>query len=92
MKITIDTKLDSKEEIKKAIRLLTSLVGHAYEQEHTPQPLFTNAPPPSAPNIFEQNTPSVGNLMSLFDSAEPKLEQAPPQEEPSADIPQIEFY
>lgn len=32
MKITIDTKTDSDEEIKKAIMLLSSLIGHKNEE------------------------------------------------------------
>ena len=41
MKITIDTKEDSKEEIKKAIKLLQSLVDQTHEAEY-----------PSGDNIF----------------------------------------
>ena len=52
MKITIDTKEDSHDEIRKAIRMLSTIVG----DEH----VYTNSPP-KAPvaNIFESSSNTV---------------------------------
>ncbi len=52
MKLTIDTKEDSHEEIKKAIRMLSTIVG----DEH----VYTNSPP-KAPvsNIFDSSSNTV---------------------------------
>jgi hypothetical protein len=83
MKITIDTSTESHEQIRKAIQLLQSLVGE--------QSVYTNAPQEQK-NIFNESQPAVGNLFSMFDSAD-KQEQttvaAPP---PVKKVPQLEFY
>lgn len=85
MKITIDTKADSKEEIRKAIKLLMGLVsGHEVFTNEMPEK------PASQPNIFDSPSPAVPNLMSMFDSI-PTPEQ-PQEEKKDDDIPQIEFY
>ncbi len=82
MRITIDTKSDSKDEIRKAIKLLLGLVGS--------REVYSNEPekPVSQPNIFDSPAPAVGNLMSIFDSAPPEA----PKEEKKDDAPQLEFY
>lgn len=95
MKLTIDTKLDSKEEIRKAIKLLMGIVGGAHEVysndlPESPQPI-------SPPNIFE-NPPSNGsNFMNMFDVPTPTeapqtTTLSPPQPEEDDDIPTLEFY
>ena len=89
MKIQIDTKTDSPEEIRKVIKLLMGLVG-----SHN---VYTNEPaqekPASQPNIFDSPSPAVGNLMSMFDSA-PSTPETPSDapEEKTDDVPKIEFY
>ena len=70
MKITIDTKEDSHEEIKKIIKMLSSLVGEEFR---------TNQP-----NIFEsadQPAPSGGVFGSLFDQKKEDKEDIPEVEE-----------
>lgn len=83
MKITIDTKEDSHEEIRKVIRMLTHLVGEQPE---------TNAPR----NIFEdsnsfgqeqynssepsQSSSSPGGLFSMFGSASSPSTQSIPSD------------
>ena len=79
MKIEIDTKHDSPEEIKKVIKMLHHLVGeHAYSNQ---------------PNIFEDSEPSLGSsseesgsnaFLNIFGNAgEPKEEPMDePKEEP----------
>ncbi len=87
MRITIDTKTDSRDEIRKAIKLLMGLVGghDVYTNEPTPEK------PASQPNIFDSPDPAVPNLMSMFDSV-PSTPTAPPEEEKKDDVPQVEFY
>ncbi len=75
MKITIDTKEDSHEEIKRVIRLLQHMVGEG-------SAIYTNAPE-KQPNIFEdtQGTQApTQDLFSMFGDANPgtaKQEAAP---------------
>ncbi len=90
MKIQIDTKTDSPEEIRKVIKLLMGLVGG-----HN---VYTNEPaqekPAAQPNIFDSPSPEVPNLMSMFDSAPSTPTETPATEEEKEDdnIPQVEFY
>ena len=88
MKITIDTKEDTREEIKKIIKMLSSLVG-----EET----FTNQG-----NIFEDSSPEVNtgqNMFGMFDSGKSQsenLEEKKPEEQKETDIdlgiPNVEEY
>lgn len=90
MKIQIDTKTDSRDEIRKVIKLLMGLVGgHDIYTNEQPQ-----EKPAAQPNIFDSPSPDVPNLMSMFDTA-PTTNAAPaPQEEDikEEDVPQVEFY
>lgn len=83
IKITIDTKEDSHEEIKKVIRMLSSLVG---EKE-----VFENKG-----NIFENNenpSDSSPGLFSMFaDPAQEPKEASDAREEEKEDIPQVIEY
>ncbi|MBI4919602.1 hypothetical protein HY837_06735 [archaeon] len=63
MKITIDTKSDSKEEIRRAVELLSNLLS-----------VRSNQPK----NIFEDNAPSVSNPFSMFDSNQGAPPQSSP--------------
>ena len=80
MKITIDTKEDSPEEIKKIIKMLYSLVEG--------KEIFSNQG-----NMFNDNnsdTPEQGNLLSnLFGSSEEKKED---EQKNKKDTPQIIEY
>jgi len=90
MKIEIDTKLDSREEIRKAIKLLMGLVGgHDVYTNETP----VEKPAPQ-PDIFNSPTPAVGNLMSIFDNADKAEQQEVPTPLPekTEESPKIEFY
>ena len=90
MRITIDTKTDSKDEIRKAIKMLMGIVGgHDVYTNEQPQ----EEKPAAQPNIFDTPGAAVPNLMSMFDSA-PTTNATPtePQEEIEEDIPQVEFY
>jgi len=92
MKITIDTKEDSHQEIRKIIKMLSSLIG-----EET----FTNQG-----NIFEDSSPEVNtgqNMFRMFDSgnAQPENtpsvnieEKKPVEKEPDVDlgIPDVQEY
>ena len=81
MKITIDTTSDSKEEIRKAIKMLISLVGAG--------DIYTNEPEQREIDT----TPEVTNAMSMFDNVE-KTERTEGTEEKSdeKELPQLEFY
>jgi len=52
MKITIDTQADSHAEIRKAIKLLYSIIGDS--------PVYTNEPS-AVKNIFDSPSPSLGS-------------------------------
>jgi len=96
MKLTIDTKADSKEEIRKAIKLLMGIVGGAHEVYSNELP--ERPQPISPPNIFE-NPPSNGsNFMNMFDIPTPTETPqtttltTPQPEEEKDDLPKLEFY
>ena len=82
MKITIDTNTDSREDIKKAIRLLLAVVGEGIGSSES-----------SSRNIFDSSSPSVepgagqqGNIFgSLFDGEKK-------EESKSEEIPELEPY
>ena len=76
MKISIDTKHDSSQEIRKAIKLLQSLIG---EEVHTdmPEPKTPEFAPPEGTSVFG----------ALFDNSQPeKLDDEPTKET------KLEFY
>lgn len=76
MKITIDTKEDSHEEIKKVISLLTHLIGQT--------------PVTNSRNIFDDTKPTedTGNVFNIFDNPKPAEET----EEEENESPKIEMY
>ncbi|MFC1801741.1 hypothetical protein ACFLZB_04740 [Nanoarchaeota archaeon] len=78
MKITIDTKEDSHEEIKKVISLLTHLIG---------EPPMTNSK-----NIFDDSKPTEesGGLFNIFDS--PQTSEKEEDEEDSEESPEVQMY
>jgi len=88
MKITIDTKEDSHEEIRKIIKMLSSLMG---------EEAFTNQG-----NIFEDKEPGPSqNVFSMFEdksqnAPESQEEQIKPEEKKKEvsdmDIPGLEEY
>ena len=97
MKISIDTASDSKEDIRKAIRLLQSIVEHdaAHSRDIFASPstdIFGNTPATSAPadsnpvaafgNLFGDNAPAQQPTTStVVDIPEDKK-----------DLPKIELY
>jgi len=97
MKITIDTSQDSHSEIKKAIRMLQSIVGNHDE-------VYTNSP---SRNIFDDPSPSMGAsspapvaedssnnaFASIFDEpASSSTTEEAKEEDQDEEIPQIEFF
>ena len=81
MQLTIDTKHDSPEEIRKAIKMLMSLVDkNVYTNDET---MMQKTEPQ---NVFDQPQPDMGGMMSLFDNNEPQAEQQPEE------LPKTEFY
>jgi len=82
MKLSIDTSLDSKDDLKKVIQLLQMIVGDEIKTM----------------NLADSLLPStdVSGLMSLFDNTPATTQSAAPAHaedltDPSA-LPQIEFY
>ena len=84
MQLTIDTQKDSQEEIRKAIRLLMSLVG---EKE-----IYTNeAPKDSA--FGADSSPSAGAFVDLFNIVSDKKDSSEPKQELKEDDgSSIQFY
>ena len=82
MKITIDTKEDSHEEIKKIIKMLSSLVG---------EEILTNQG-----NIFEDKGSDLGNndIFGMFENKNTPEEQKTKEEkkEIDFDIPGLDEY
>ena len=100
MKISIDTAADSKEDIRKAIRLLQSLVEHdaaAGSRNLFDAPgadLFGSAPAQSAqPAAAEPSANPLAAFGNLFGDNAP-AQQAVSSELPKdkKDLPQIELY
>ena len=87
MRLTIDTKTDSKDEIRKAIKLLMGIVGAGHD-------VYTNEAekPAAQPNIFDNPSPSVGNFMNMFDSIPSEPQKTEITEKPEKEVPDLEFY
>ncbi len=94
MKISIDTTTDSKEEIRKAIRLLQALVEHDPSQgsrnifDSPGADLFSSNPTPTP---AEPNANPVAAFGNLFNDDRP-VQQSAPEDKKKDDIPQIELY
>lgn len=94
MKISIDTATDSKEDIRKAIRLLQSIVEHDAQGSrdifNSPSTdLFGSAPASNADSAPSANPASA--FGSLFNDDAPVQATAKAPEE-KKDIPKIELY
>ena len=100
MKISIDTVSDSKEDIRKAIRLLQSLVEHEAAQgsrnlfDSPSADLFGSAPAQASP---ASSAEPAANPLAAFGSmfgddapAQPAASVELPKKR--ADLPQVEFY
>lgn len=81
MKLTIDTSADSHHDIRKAIRLLQSIIG---ENE-----TFTNEP--EQPRAFDNPQPEVSGFMNMFDTPIDTPESKP-DKPTTTDIPEVEFF
>lgn len=95
MRISIDTAADSKEDIRKAIRLLQALVDHDASQgsrnlfDAPGADLFGSTPAQSQPS--EPSASPVSAFGSLFGDDAP-AQQAGELLKEKKDFPQIEFY
>lgn len=78
MKITIDTKVDTKDEIRKAISFLSSLSGGSV---YTNSGIAAEEKPARQNDIFSDNSsPAVGGgIFSMFGDASPAQAAAPAQ-------------
>lgn len=77
MKITIDTKEDSKEEIRKAVRMLSAIAGdsgvYANREQHSNKSNIFSDEPDSA--VQEDSSPSQNAFANMFGAA--SSQQAP---------------
>ena len=79
LKITIDTKEDSHEDIKKIVALLSQMIG---------KDSVTNSPQ----NLFENSSSSeLPNLMAMFDSSNQNTTSAAPEQKIKR-VPNVELY
>ena len=100
MKIEIDTKHDSHEEIKKVISMLQHLVGDSQYPSSTsetkPTNIFDDPDSFGGSSISEPQTPSetppTANLFGMFGSTETPKESEETKEEPKDDIPEVIAY
>jgi hypothetical protein len=95
MKISIDTSTDSKEEIRKAITLLQSIVEHeAHRRDIFSSPgVETYGGTPSSAPAEPANNP-VSAFGALFGDNAPVVQQSSSLELPKEKkaVPQIEYY
>jgi len=90
MKITIDTKEDSHQEIRKIIRMLSSLVG---ENPVTNAPdMFGDDESPEVPSGTP--SPPTGAFANMFggEAEEPKSETSEPDDDSDDDVPPVMEY
>lgn len=108
MKITIDTKEDSHEEITKVIRLLTHLTGEHKEEIHSNKNIFDDSPTLDLPTsessqelpVDEPTPPSqqgnvFGNLFENKSSNQSNTQEPTTQieeDEKTEDIPEVIPY
>lgn len=92
MKISIDTAQDSKDEIKKAIRLLQALVEH--QASEGSRNIFDDSSPSlfdDAPTETPAEQPSTSAFADMFSGDSP-APSAPEPEEKKEDVPEVELY
>lgn len=100
MKITIDTKSDSKEEIRRAVELLNNLLGTRSTQPRNlfddnpsssvgnPLSMFDNSNSSPPPSNSSSSTPNAFN--SMFNNEPESKEEL--KEDDDDSVPEIEFY
>ena len=97
MKISIDTAQDSKEEIRKAIKLLQALVEHDASEgsrnlfDSPSADLFGNAASESSSESSSEQSPTNA-FSNLFDESSSSEQSTPEPEEKKKDSPQVELY
>ena len=78
MRLTIDTNADSREDIQRAIRLLSSLINHESTSE------LVEEEPQKTPSVFDLPAP---NIMAIFDA-----ETKAPKPNLKRELPMMEIY
>ena len=84
MKITIDTKEDSHDDIKKMVALLSEIISHKENKN-----IFSNASP-EMPNIFGMFDQQPSNQTDL--TITPQLSSSSSVGVVKKDLPQVELY
>ncbi len=94
MKITIDTKEDSHEEIQKAIRLLSALIGDK-EIISNRGDLFGNDAPSDSKGSDDSSSGSSGGVFSMFNPGsenKSEIREDKKQEDIDTDLAELEEY
>ncbi len=94
MKITIDTKEDSHEEIQKAIRLLSALIGDK-EIISNRGDLFGNDAPTNSGSSDDSGSGDSGGVFSMFNSSsenKSEIREDKKQEDIDTDLAELEEY
>ena len=94
MKITIDTKEDSHEEIQKAIRLLSALIGDK-EIISNHGDLFGNNTPADSRGSDDSGSEGSGGVFSIFNSGsenKPETREDKKEEDIDTDLAELEEY
>jgi hypothetical protein len=88
MQITIDTKHDSPQEIRKAIKMLSSLVSHSDVYSNSMDE--DSEPVQKTPSVFDQPSDNMGGMMGIFDS--PAETETKEEEEVKSEVQEMEFF
>ena len=88
MKISIDTKEDSPEEIQKLIHFLNSIIQ--MQSQGQQKNIFECSKGNNAKAQSQQG--NIASMFSMFDSEQPKQGEESSGEDKKDDIPEIEIY
>jgi hypothetical protein len=84
MQLTIDTQKDSHSEIRKAIRMLMSLVGN--------KEVYTNEPPKDSIFDSDSSGPAANDFADMFNASQKgEVSESPSEKKKKLDL-DLEFY
>lgn len=94
MKIEIDTQRDSPEEIRKAVRLLQSLLSeHSYTNEPSGVRNIFDDSPVSGTSSEQPPSQPAGGLLGIFDNPQQSTVSKKSDDSNSGDVPPVvEYY
>jgi len=96
MKINIDTKEDSVEDIKNLIRMLQGMINEAPEYISTSEK-FSSTRPENAGDLFSDNATPENSIstpvLGMFDDPAPAAQTQPESEDKEQDgLPEVQVY